>query len=257
MLGAIAGDMIGSVYENAPVKREDFPLWRPHARATDDSVLAVAVADAAMGDGDFGRALRRWGLRYPHAGYGAGFAAWLRNPTPAPYDSFGNGAAMRAPALGWLFDKEEAVLETARASALPTHSHPEGVAGAQAVALAVFLARRGITREDLRTRLTLSFGYKLDRRLSDIRPGYRFDASCPGSIPEAFIAFFDSVNFEDAVRKAISLGGDADTQACIAGAVAEAYYGGVPRGIAAETRARLPADMAQVLARFEQQSRRE
>jgi ADP-ribosylglycohydrolase len=257
MLGAIAGDMIGSVYEHAPIKREDFPLWHPHARATDDSVLAVAVAEAAMGDGDYAGALRRWGLRYPHAGYGAGFAAWLRNPNPAPYDSYGNGAAMRAPALGWLFGTEEAVLEAARASALPTHSHPEGIKGAQAVALAVFLARRGIAREDLRTRLTLSFGYRLDRRLADIRPTYGFDATCPGSVPEALIAFFDSADFEDAVRKAISLGGDADTQACIAGAVAEAYYGGVPRGITAEARARLPADMAKVLARFEQQRFRE
>jgi ADP-ribosylglycohydrolase len=252
MLGAIAGDMIGSVYENAPIKSEDFPLWHPHARATDDSVLAIAVAEAAMGDGDYARALRRWGLRYPHAGFGAGFAAWLRSPDPAPYDSYGNGAAMRVPALGWLFDSEAAVLEAARASAMPTHSHLDGIAGAQAVSLAVFLARRGIAREDLRTRLTLSFGYKLDRRLVDIRPGYRFDATCPGSVPEAFIAFFDSEDFEDTVRKAISLGGDADTQACIAGAIAEAYYGGVPRGIAAETRARLPADMAKVLANFEQ-----
>lgn len=257
MLGAIAGDMIGSVYENAPVKREDFPLWSPYARATDDSVLAVAVAEAAMGDGDYARALRRWGLRYPHAGYGAGFAAWLGNPRPEPYDSFGNGAAMRAPALGWLFDDEKATLEAARASAMPTHSHPDGIKGAQAVALAVFLARRGIAREDLRTRLMLSFGYDLERRLVDIRPGYRFDATCPGSVPEAFIAFFDSADFEDAVRKAISLGGDADTQACIAGAVAEAYYGGVPRRIATETRARLPADMAKVLARFEQHGFRE
>lgn len=252
MLGAIAGDMIGSVYEGAPIKHEDFPLWDPYCRATDDSVLTVAIADAAMGDADYRAALLRWGQRYPHAGYGAGFAQWLRAPHTAA-NSFGNGSAMRVSAIGWLFDTEPAVMEAARQSALPTHDHPEGVRGAQAVALAVFLARSGITRDDLRMRLRLSFGYDLDRSLDEIRPHYRFDATCPGSVPEAIIAFLESADVEDAIRKAISLGGDADTQACIAGAIAEAYYGSLPPSISHQLNDRLPVDMRQVVARFEQQ----
>ena len=251
MLGAIAGDMIGSVYEAAPIKHEDFPLWDPHCRATDDSVLTIAIADATMRDADYRAALLRWGHRYPHAGYGAGFAQWLRAPH-APLGSFGNGAAMRVSAIGWLYDEEPAVLEAARNSALPTHDHPEGIRGAQAVALAVFLARRGITREDLRMRLRLSFGYDLDRSLDDIRPHYGFDASCPGSVPEAIIAFLASSDVEDAIRKAISLGGDADTQACVAGAIAEAYYGEIPPRILRPMRDRLPVDMREVVSRFEQ-----
>jgi len=252
MLGAIAGDMIGSVYENAPIKHEDFPLWDPYCRATDDSVLTIAVADAAMHDADYRNALLRWGQRYPHAGYGAGFAQWLREPH-ATGNSFGNGAAMRVSAIGWLFDTEPAVLEAARETALPTHDHPEGIRGAQAVALAVFLARSGITRDDLRMRLRLSFGYDLDRSLDEIRPHYRFDATCAGSVPEAIIAFLESADVEDAIRKAISLGGDADTQACIAGAIAEAYYGGLPPSISQQLHDRLPIDMRQVVTRFEGQ----
>lgn len=252
MLGAIAGDIIGSVYEDAPIKREDFPLWHPRSAPTDDTVLALAVADAAMGDRDYSGALRRWAARHPHAGYGPGFSRWMQGHAGA-YGSLGNGAAMRAPAIGWLFDDEEIVLEEARASALPTHDHPEGVRGAQAVALAVYLARRQIAREDLRLRLAAGFGYNLHRRLQQVRAEYRFDATCPGSVPEALIAFLESESVEDAIRKAVSLGGDADTQACIAGAIAEAYYGGVPEHLEHGLRDRLPADLTAVLDRFLQQ----
>lgn len=250
MLGAIAGDMIGSVYEADPVKAEDFPLWSTHSRATDDSVLSIAVAEAAMGDRDYAAALRRWARRYPNAGYGARFYDWMRQDAAPSYGSWGNGSAMRVASIGWLFDSEEAVLREAAASAAPTHDHPEGIRGAQTIALAVYLARRDITRKDLRLRLRLFSGYDLDRRLEDIRPDYGFDVSCQGSVPEALIAFFASTSVEDAIRKAVSLGGDADTQACMAGAVAEAFFDATPPTIERELRARLPADMTEVLECF-------
>ena len=250
MLGAIAGDIIGSVYENVPAARADFPLFGPRSTPTDDSVLSVAVAEAALTDGDYRNALRRWARRYPDAGYGAGFTRWVRADDPADGDSFGNGAAMRVSAIGWLFDDEDAVLDAARASARPSHGHPDALDAAQAVALAVFLARRAIARDDLRLRLGLSFGYDLDRDYETVRAAHRPDTSARGSVPEALIAFLTSCDFEDAVRRAVRLGGDADTQACIAGAVAEAYYGGVPAPIATAARERLSDDMATVLDRF-------
>jgi ADP-ribosylglycohydrolase len=251
MLGAIAGDVIGSVHEGAGIKSEDFPLFGPRSRFTDDSVLTAAVAEAILTDGDYGSALRRLGRRHPNAGYGGSFARWLQSEQPAPYRSWGNGAAMRVSPVGFAFDSAEVVLREAERSAAVTHNHTEGVKGARATALAVFLARTGTGKAAIREAITACSGYDLDRRLGAIRPGYGFDVSCQGSVPESLIAFLESRDYEDAVRKAISLGGDADTMACIAGAVAEAFYGGVPPAIAAEVRRRLPADLMAVLDRFE------
>jgi ADP-ribosylglycohydrolase len=253
MRGAIAGDVIGAPYEWNRIKTTDFPLFRSESHWTDDTVLTVAVAEALLGDGDYRAALRSWGVRYPHAGYGGMFRRWLASPSrrsPA-YNSFGNGSAMRVSAVGWLRHSTDAVLAEAAKSAEVTHNHPEGVKGAQAVALAILRARTGISKLDIRHELTDRFGYDLERRLEDIRPVYQFDETCQGSVPEALIAFFEADSWEAAVRNAVSLGGDADTQACIAGSVAEAFYGGVPAEIWSEVEVRLPPDMRRLLGRFD------
>ncbi|MDM7323796.1 MAG: ADP-ribosylglycohydrolase family protein [Thermus sp.] len=250
MLGAIAGDIIGSVYERKPIKTKDFPLFQPESRFTDDTVLTVAVAQAILRGIPYGEALRYWGRRYPHAGYGPGFRAWLFSRDPRPYYSFGNGSAMRVSPVGFAFQSEEEVLREAAATAEVTHNHPEGIKGAQAVAVAVFLARNGWGKEAIRLRLESLFGYNLGRTLEEIRPTYAFDATCQGTVPQAIRAFLESDSYEDAVRNAVSLGGDSDTLACIAGGVAEAYYGGVPAWIRKEVKKVLAGDLWSVVEEF-------
>lgn len=251
MMGAVAGDVIGSVYEHSAVKHTEFPLFQTHSRFTDDSVLTLATAEALLESREYGATYREFGRRYPRAGYGGTFLHWIFDETMGPYGSWGNGSAMRVSPVGWAFDSEADVLEAARASAAVTHDHPEGIRGAQAVALAVFLARSGAGKEQVRSEITSRFGYDLSHTVEEIRPDYRFDVSCQGSVPEALIAFLDSESSEDAVRLAISLGGDADTQAAIAGAVAEAYYGGVPAEIVGEVRARLTPELLRVVDAFQ------
>jgi ADP-ribosylglycohydrolase len=251
--------VLGSVYEAWSTKDKNFRLLHELDRPTDDSVLSLAVAKAILdadargrepGFADYERELRTFGLRYPDAGYGGSFRTWMNNPRGKPYGSYGNGSAMRASALGWAFGDAETVLRQAELSAAPTHSHPEGVKGAQAVALAVFLARIGSAKEEIRAEISRRFGYDLDRTMDSIRPGYNFQVSCQASVPEALIAFLDSVDWEDAVRNAVSLGGDADTQACIAGAMAEAFYGGVPPRILAWVLPRLETVLFGILLDF-------
>lgn len=255
MMGVIAGDMVGSVYEHHPIKTTDFPLFGPRSRFTDDSVLTVAVADAILGGRSYRDAVLAWGRRYPDAGYGGAFIRWLRADEPIPYHSWGNGSAMRVGPVGWAFDDEDEVLRQAKLSAEITHDHPEGIKGAQATALAVYLARTGADKATIRARIQSQFGYDLARTVESIRPAYRFDVSCQGTVPEALIAFLDADSYEDAVRNAVSLGGDADTLACIAGAIAEAFYGGVPDPIRADVRARLTPDLWAVVEAFERRHR--
>ncbi len=252
MLGAIAGDMIGSVYEHHPQKNKDFPMWCESSRFTDDTVLTVATAHALVTDSDYAKAYRRYGRQWPQAGYGRTFRNWLAQADAASYNSWGNGSAMRVSPVGWFFEDEADVLAEAERSAEVTHGHPEGIKGAQAVALAIFLARKGASRAAIRQRLEAEFDYDLGRSLGAIRPDYGFDVSCQGSAPESVIAFLESADYEDAVRNAISLGGDADTMACIAGAIAEAFYGGVPEAIRGEAIRRLAPEMLEPLALFEQ-----
>ena len=251
MLGAIVGDVIGSAYEASPIKQTDFQVFPPGARFTDDTVLTVATAEALLGDGDYAAAYRRYGRAYPNAGYGVSFYRWLFSEGAGPYGSWGNGAAMRVSPVGFALDSVDAVLAEAAHSAAVTHDHPEGIKGAQATALAVFLARSGADKETIIGEIQDRFGYDLTRSLATIRPGYRFDVSCQGSVPESQIAFLESTDFEGAVRNAISLGGDADTMACIAGGIAQAFYGSVPEPIAGEVRTRLPNGFLGVLDRFE------
>ncbi len=250
MLGAIAGDIIGSVFEARPHKSKDFPLFVGGSGFTDDTVLAVAVADVLLNERGYADTLKAYARRYPSAGYGATFAVWAQSEASGPYGSYGNGSAMRVAAVGWARDDLEAVLAEAGASAEVTHNHPEGVKGAQATSAAIFLGRTGVDKEAMRDYLQERFGYDLAHTVDDIRPGYRFDVSCQGSVPEAIIAFLDSVDFEDAVRNAVSLGGDSDTQACITGGIAEAYYRGVPPAIRTETLERLDPALKAVVEAF-------
>lgn len=250
MLGAIAGDLIGSVYEHHPIKT-DFPLFQPRSRFTDDSVLTVAIADAILTGQPYQDAVRDWGRCYPRAGYGGSFFQWLFAADPQPYHRWGNGSAMRVSPVGWAFDSEDEVLRQARRSAEITHDHPEGIQGAQATALAVYLARTGADKATIRARIQSQFGYDLTQTVETIRPGYTFDVSCQGTVPAAPIAFLDAESYEETVRNAVSLGGDSDTPACIAGGIAEAFYGGVPDPIRAEVRARLPPDLWRVAEGFE------
>jgi ADP-ribosylglycohydrolase len=250
MLGAIAGDVIGSVFEAEPTKTTQFPLFSPGSRMTDDTVLTVAIAHSILRGIDYATSLRHFGRRYPNAGYGGSFFRWLFDSQPAPYNSWGNGAAMRVSPVGFAFDSIADVLLEAKRSAAVTHNHPEAIKGAQATALAIFLARQGTSKDDIRDELSQRFAYDLDRSLDEIRPVYVFDVSCQGSVPESVMAFLESEGFEDAIRKAISLGGDSDTMACITGGIAQALYKDVPRDIRLECRARLPEAFLQTIDEF-------
>lgn len=250
MLGAIAGDIIGSVYEARPIKTTDFPLIGPRSTFTDDTVLTVASADAILNQLDYAAAYKDYGRRYPHAGYGGTFIHWIFAAESRPYNSWGNGSAMRVSLVGWAFDTVEKVLAEAEKSAAVTHNHPEGIKGAQATALAVFLAQTGQSKNYIKAEIESHFGYDLSRTLDEIRPDYRFDVSCQGSVPQAIIAFLEVDDVEAAIRNAISLGGDSDTLACIAGAIAHAYFGELPALIVNETHHRLPDEFLTVIAQF-------
>jgi ADP-ribosylglycohydrolase len=238
LLGSIVGDVIGSVFENQNVKTTDFDLFSRFSRFTDDTVLTIAVADAILHRESkpiswlenrrnctvYGRKLKEYGYRFPDAGYGELFKQWLNRDSTRGYGSYGNGAAMRVSPVGFAFQNLNDVVREAKLSAVVTHNHPEAIRGAQAVACAVFLARRGHSKTDIKTFIEGKFGYDLSQRLGDIRPIYSFDSSAKGSVPQAIIAFLESRDFEDATRLAISIGGDSDTIACIAGGIAQAYY---------------------------------
>ena len=250
MIGAIAGDIIGSFYERYQIKTKDFPLFHPRCCFTDDSVLTVAVAKAILSDRNYLKAVWEIGRMYPDAGYGGSFIRWLRSNDPKPYNSWGNGSAMRVSPVGFAFDSEEVVLQEAERSAEISHNHPEGVKGAQATALAVFLARTTRNKSLIRKEVVDRFGYDLNRTVDDIRPFYGFDVSCQGTVPEAIISFLDSDSYEDAVRNAVSLGGDSDTLACISGGIAEAYYGPVSLRILNKVKECLPEDLWSIAERF-------
>ena len=236
MFGAIIGDMVGSPFEfDRGEKTKDFgPLFSRHSVFTDDTVMTVAVADAlirAGKDADVEKiknevigSMKLWGRRYPGAGYGARFGQWLMSNEIDPYWSFGNGAAMRVSPVGWLYDSLIRTREVARATAEVTHDHPEGIKGAEAVAAAIYLARSGCNKLEIKTYVEDVFGYDFSRSLDDIRPFYHHVESCQETVPEAMTAFFEGIDFEDVIRNAVSIGGDSDTVACIAGSIAEAYF---------------------------------
>jgi len=250
MIGAIAGDIIGSAYEFHHTKNPDFDLFLPSSRFTDDTVLTVAVADCILNGKEYAVTFKEYGSRYPDSGYGVKFRKWLGSKSLAPYGSYGNGSAMRVSPIGFAFPTLDAVLREAEKSAIVTHNHPEGIKGAKAVAASIFLARTGASKEEISKYVEASFGYNLHQTIDEIRPHYRFDETCKGSVPQAIIAFLESESYEDAVRKAVSLGGDADTQASIAGGIAQAYYKEIPSCIIREVRIRLDQDLLKVIGNF-------
>jgi ADP-ribosylglycohydrolase len=251
MMGAIAGDVIGSVHEFSGRKSLTFPLFTPRSTFTADAVLTVATASAILTGTPYGMAYHAFGRRYLQVPYGTSFVRWLQSPRPRPYHSCGNGSAMRVAPVGFAFSTPQEVLRESERSAAVTHDHPEGIKGAQATAFAVFLARSGASKEEIRKEIMVRFSYDLLRTIDEIRAGYRADVSCPGSVPEAIIAFLDSTDFEDAIRLAVSLGGDADTQAAIAGGIAHAFYRHVPAVIDVAVRNRLPAELVDVIDQFQ------
>jgi ADP-ribosylglycohydrolase len=250
MLGAIAGDIIGSIYEARPIKTKEFPLFGPGATFTDDTVCTVAIADALLAGGDFARYLRAYVRRYPDRGYGGMFARWAHTPDMPAYGSWGNGAAMRVSAVAELADDDAEALAIAARTAAVSHDHPEAIAGAQATVLAMRLARRGVAPAAIRHEVTTRFAYDLGASVDQIRSGYGFDVSCQGTVPPAIVCALEATDYEDAVRNAVSLGGDADTLACITGGIAEALFG-LPEAIAERARGCLDDDLRSVLRRFD------
>ena len=263
MYGAILGDMIGSPYEfnSNNYKAKDFPLFSEKSTFTDDSVMTLAVAEAFMEAGldadddtitkSLFRVMPEIGQRYPYCGYGGRFSMWIMLDAREPYHSYGNGSAMRVSSVAWFYNTLESVRHAARLSASVSHNHPEGLKGAEAVASAIFLARAGHSKDEIRQYIIDEFGYDLSRTCDEIRPGYRMDETCQGSVPEAITAFLEGSDFEDVVRTAVSLGGDSDTIACIAGAIAEGFYG-VPDALKQECSRRLTPDLRKILKRFRQ-----
>lgn len=230
MLGAICGDIIGSRFERFNRKSKEFDLFHEDCRMTDDSVLTIAIADAYMNNKDYAETVVQYARQYPTAGYGGSFTNWVDSADHKPYNSWGNGSAMRVSALPWLIDNANTLLEEAKKSAEITHNHPEGIKGAQAIAIAVYVAKTE-DKPAIKRVIENEFGYDLNRTVKYLQETYQFDVSCQGSVPEAIICFLESENYEDCIRNAISIGGDSDTIACMAGAIAEAYYKGVPMSI--------------------------
>ncbi len=249
MIGALAGDIIGSVYEWNNIKTKEFPLFREDCFFTDDSILTVALADTILTGTPYVENLKTFYHWYPNGGYGGGFHRWAQSPDPRPYNSWGNGAAMRISPAGWAYGDLKTVLEKAEEFTAVTHNHPEGIKGGQSTAAAVFLARTGKSKEEIREYIESAFGYDLGRTVDEIRPDYSFNESCRETVPEAIRAFLDSADFEDAIRNAVSLGGDSDTLACITGSVAQAFYG-VPAGIEERVYSFLDARLARITREF-------
>lgn len=255
MIGAIAGDIIGSPYEGRRrnIKTTRFPLFRAASHFTDDTVLTIAVADAIMRKAPYTEKLKDYYADYPHAGYGGAFKRWARSEYDGPYGSWGNGSAMRVSPVGFACDTLEEALRQAELSASVTHDHPEGIKGAQAVASAIFLARDGRDKAEISDFIEDTFRYDLSEPLDSIRRWYArefMDVSCQGCVPQAITAFLESDGFEDAIRKAVSIGGDSDTIACITGGIAQAFYGGVPKAIEDEVLARLDERLSMITLEF-------
>ena len=259
--GAILGDIVGSPYEFDcnNCKTKDFPLFSRRSQFTDDMVMTLAVAKALLDThrqedaaikAALVREMQRLGRLYPDRGYGARFEGWLYEEDPQSYHSYGNGSAMRVSPAAWLAEDMTEALHLAQLTAEVTHDHPEGIRGAQASAAAIFLARTGCSRADIRAYVERAFGYDLGRTCDEIRPAYRHVESCRETVPQAITAFLESTGFEDALRTAVSLGGDSDTLAAITGSIAEAFYG-VPENLKQECRQRLTPELAGILEKFE------
>jgi ADP-ribosylglycohydrolase len=231
MIGAMIGDIAGSLYEWKKQHTKDFDLVNEYCFHTDDTVLTVATADALLNKLDYGRMYKEYAREFPNNSYGGMFTGWYLSDKYEPYNSFGNGSAMRVSPVGFAFNKIEDVLKEAEKSASATHNHPEGIKGAQATAVAVYLSLKGSSKKEIKEYIEKQFDYDLSKTIEEIRPTYSFDETCQGTVPEAIIAFLESTDYEDAIKSAIYLGGDADTQACITGGIAEAFYKKIPESL--------------------------
>lgn len=257
MLGSIIGDIVGSIYEFDNIKTKNFALFDERMEFTDDSILTIATADWLLHGGDVAAYYSRYGNDYPcpMGCYGTSFKGWLIRSTRegdfTPYNSCGNGSAMRVGPVGWAFASKEETLAKAKVSAECTHNHPEGIKGAQAVALAIFMARTGSDKEQIRTAIEAAFGYDLHFTCDGIRDAYGWGGTCQDSVPQAIVAFLDGMDFEDCIRNAISIGGDSDTIGCITGSMAEAFFG-IPHGIRTRALAYLPTKLKEVVEEFEE-----
>lgn len=259
MLGAILGDIIGSPYEfdENNIKTTDFPLFGSNSRYTDDTIMTLAVAEGLInGYGDkektkaeIVKSMRALGRRYPYAGYGARFNHWLHQDKPEPYNSFGNGSAMRVSSVAWLYNNIRDIEEFAEISARVTHNHPEGIKGAEATAAAIFLARQGTDKDKIKKYIEDKYEYRLNRTCDEIRPYYHHVESCQETVPEAITAFLEGNSFEEVIRLAVSLGGDSDTLAAIAGSIAEAYYP-IPEDLRTRAVSMLDDDLKSILHRY-------
>lgn len=250
LLGAVCGDTIGSSYEFHPTKNYDFPLFSPQSRFTDDTVCSIAIADALINAKPFAPTLQFWCRTYHRAGYGGLFRRWIFSETMQPYNSWGNGSAMRVSPVGAYATSINDAMNLAKQSAEVTHNHPEGIKGAQATAVAIHLALTGHSKTRIKETIESMFGYDLSRKYDDIKPHYTFDVSCQGSVPESIISFLESHDYESAIRNTVSLGGDADTMGAITGGIAAAFYGEIPPHILDETLSRLPSDIQSLIAAF-------
>lgn len=252
IIGAVTGDIIGSVFEFDNYRAKDFPLFCPETDFTDDSVMTIATMHAILNSKDYAKAYHTFGNEYQGRGYGGKFLGWLMSRDPKPYNSWGNGSAMRVSPVGWAYDNLDDVLENAKKSAEVTHNHPEGIKGAQATAAAVFLARTGRSKDEIKKYVETTFGYDLSRTCDEIREVYEYNETCQRTVPEAITAFLESNDFEDAIRNAVSLGGDSDTLACIAGGIAQAFYKDIPEYIIENSLRLLPEELIKILEDFSQ-----
>jgi len=250
MLGSILGDIIGSTYEFDNAGKYDFEPFPSGSDFTDDTVLTIAVADAILNNKPYGTVIREYANKWPGRGYGGMFSRWYRADNPQPCNSFGNGSAMRASPVGWAFETLEKTIEEAGKSAECTHNHPEGIKGAEATAAAMFLSRTGYSKKEIKDFVQLRFNYNLGRTLAEIQSGYKFNETCQETVPEAITCFLESENYEDAIRKAIWLGGDSDTLACITGGIAEAFYGELPDEWKRKAVQILPAELSAIIDNF-------
>lgn len=255
MLGAIAGDMIGSIYESPlrNIKTKSFPLFQPQSCFTDDTVLTIAIADAIINNNSYTDKLKEYYQRYPNSGYGGNFRRWAASDRREPYYSFGNGSAMRVSPVAYAFNDLKTVQQQALKSAEVTHNHPEGIKGAQAIATAIFLARSAYKKTVIKGYIEDQFKYNLSPTVETLQKTYSFDISCQGSVPQAIICFLESTDFEDAIRNAISIGGDSDTIACMTGGIAEAFYQEIPSTIVEEVNRRLDDPLKRIMEQFKAQ----
>lgn len=255
IIGAIAGDIIGSIYERNPIKTKKFDLFSDKSTFTDDTIMTLGIAKWLCEDKNSKKVLinnlKNLGNKYPNAGYGSSFSNWLKQESPQPYDSWANGSAMRVSPCAWVADSLEEARRLAKMSAIISHDHPEGIKGALSTCDAIYLARLGARKEEIKNHIEIRYGYDLNRKLDEIRPIYTFDVSCKGSVPESIICFLEAESYEDAIRNAISLGGDADTQAAIAGSIASAYWD-VSKNISYNAIHRLDSRLLNLFIEFEE-----